>query len=150
MPTPPLVKDIHEEATQMLAVHGNYATCEDILSREFGAILQRTQVLLTLATLTLTITGFSGPSIAESGPFSRYTMVVGLVFVLAAILVALVGILRVRWTTQYATQEPVQALEAIIAYRNDKTRKFVVGMILLVIGLCLYVASLTAFLFHLG
>src|SRR4051812_31485428 len=98
-----MATDVRDEAARLLALHGGadrLASCLEVISRQFATIQSRTQLLLTLATITLTITGFSGPRIAESGEFARYSLVAGLGFVLLAVAV-LLSTLRIRWLTQF-------------------------------------------------
>ncbi len=96
--------------------------------------------------LALTITGFSGPKIVQTNLFARYSMVLGIIFVLAAMLILLVGGLRIRWVTQMIGDTPRATLSSIILYRNRKTCLYFVELSLLVIGLTGYVASVVTYL----
>ena len=120
----------------------------EFLRHHFDVIQARSQLLLTLSTLALTITGFSGPKIAQTNLFARYSMTIGIVFVLVAIIVLLLGGLRIRWTTQFLGGEPEQTLIRIIRYRNHKTRLYFLELALLVIGLTAYVASVVTYLLY--
>jgi hypothetical protein len=140
--------DSESEAREMLALHGGgreaLARSLDLLSRQFLVIQSRSQLLLTLATITLTITGFSGPRMAESGPGARLGLVLGLVFVLAAVTLLLAN-LRIRWLTQFLGEDPQRSLVAVLRYRNAKTRWYLAQIILLVIGLGCYVGAIIAY-----
>ena len=96
--------------------------------------------------LALTITWFSGPKIVQTSLFARYSMVLGIIFVLAAMLILLVGGLRIRWVTQMIGDTPRATLSSIILYRNRKTCLYFVELSLLVIGLTGYVASVVTYL----
>jgi hypothetical protein len=138
-----------DEAARLYDMYGGadrLARCMEFLRHHFDVIQARSQLLLTLATIALTITGFSGPKIAETGPFSRIAMVVGITFVLAAIALLLLGGLRIRWTTQLMEDDPEKTLVRIIRYRNTKTRFYFWELALLVIGLASYVASVASYL----
>lgn len=135
-----------DEAAHMLELHGTAAAAMKALSAQFSVIQSRTQLLLTLATLTLTITGFSGPKIALSGAFARGAMIAGLVLVLAGVVAALIGSLRIRWLTQFIGGDAREELAAIIAYRNRKTAWFAWELLLVVGGLSCYVAAVIAYL----
>ncbi|MBA2481049.1 MAG: hypothetical protein H0V44_10320 [Planctomycetes bacterium] len=136
-----------EEGAHLLGLHhGNAAEAMKVLSAQFAVIQSRTQLLLTLATLTLTITGFSGPRIAHSGAFARYALSGGLGLVLVGVVALLWGSLRIRWLTQYIDADPAQALTAMIAQRNHRTAWFGVQLVLLVSGLAAYVAAVIAYL----
>ncbi|MGB6123202.1 MAG: hypothetical protein WBG80_14940, partial [Bacteroidota bacterium] len=106
----------------------------------------RSHLLLTLGTLALTITGFSGPKIAQTNLFARYSMAFGIVFVLSALVILLLGSLRIRWTTQIMGSDARETLSRIIRYRNQKTRLYFLELTLLVIGLTSYVASIVTYL----
>ncbi len=140
-----------DEAREMVDLFGgpeHLGKAIEFLRHHFDVIQARSQLLLTLSTLALTITGFSGPKIAQTNLFARYSMTIGIVFVLVAIVVLLVGGLRIRWTTQFLGGEPEQTLIRIIRYRNHKTRLYFLELALLVIGLTAYVASVVTYLLY--
>ena len=120
----------------------------EFMRHHFDVIQARSQLLLTLATLALTITGFSGPKIAQTNLFARYSMALGIVFVLSAVVILLLGGLRIRWTTQFLGDDARETLIRIIRYRNHKTRLYFVELGLLVIGLTAYVASVVTYLLY--
>ncbi len=136
----------HEEARSLLVRFSNLTACQQVIAHQFDVLQARTHMMLTLATLTLTITGFSGPKIAASNVVSQYTMILGLVFVLAAVVVTLGGTLRIRWLTQIGQGEAEAVLQDMIAYRNQKTRLFRIELTLLVLGLTFYVASVITYM----
>ncbi len=135
-----------EEAAELLRIYaGDFAKCLDLLNGQFSVIQGRSQLLLTLGTVALTITGFSGPKIAESCAFSRYSMTAGILLVLIAMILTLIGTLGIRWSTQFKASTPLETLTDIITYRNRKTKLYEAEMLFLVIGLAFYVASVMAF-----
>src|SRR3954470_20231476 len=104
-----------EEADHLLQLHGGdtgMADCLRVISGQFVVLQTRSQLLLTLATIVMTITGFSGPRIAASGLFARYAMAIGLVLTLVAIVVLLLN-LRIRWLTQFHESSPRETLVAV-------------------------------------
>ncbi len=138
----------HEEARHLLAVGSGLRGALEMLVTQFNVLQTRSQVLLTVSTLALTITGFSGPRIAESGVFPRLAMAAGLVLVLASMLLIIGGSLRIRWVTQFRAP-PGGGDEALVAqilcYRDRKTRLFFAELCLLLAGLAAYVAAVVAF-----
>ncbi|MDH3251238.1 MAG: hypothetical protein OEM41_00525 [Ignavibacteria bacterium] len=120
--------------------------CLEVVRQQFTVIQARSQLLLTLSTLALTITGFSGPRIAQTNAFARYSMALGIVFVLVAIIVLLIGSLRIRWITQFEERDPYEMLTRVIQYRDQKTRLYSWELTLLGIGLTSYVASVVTYL----
>lgn len=138
-----------EEAEHMLALRpqpGALASCLDLISQQLIVIQVRSQLLLTLSTLTLTITGFSGPQIARTSPFARYSIVAGVGCVLLSTILILVSSLRVRWVTQFAGADAISTLSEMIAYRNRKTVFYFWELFLIIVGLTSYVAGLITYL----
>jgi len=135
-----------EEARSLLNRFSNMTGCQQVITHQFDVLQSRTHMMLTLATLTLTITGFSGPKIAASNVVSQYAMVFGLVFVLAAVVVTLAGTLRIRWLTQIGEGDAESVIRDMITYRNKKTRLFRIELTLLVFGLTLYVVSVVTYM----
>ena len=140
-----------EEAARLLGLFSGedrLGAAIEFMRHHFDVIQARSQLLLTLSTLALTITGFSGPKIAQTNLFARYSMAVGIVFVLFSVVILLLGGLRIRWTTQFLGDDPLETLERIIRYRNLKTRLYFIELSLLVIGLSAYVASVVTYLLY--
>lgn len=133
------------EARRLLALYGDAARAHDVVRQQFMVLQTRSQLLLTLATITLTITGFSGPKMAESGPLARWGMVAGLALVLLAVLLLLTG-LRVKWLSQFDAGSPEATLAEAIAYRDRKTLRFQTEIALLGAGVASYVGAVIAYL----
>ena len=143
-----MTPDPEDEARELLALQGGgreaLARAVELLSRQFLVIQNSSQLLLTLATITLTITGFSGPKMAESGVLARVGLVAGLIFVLLAVVLLLAN-LRIRWLTHFIGPDPQRSLVAALRYRNAKTRWYLVQIVLLSIGLGCYVGAIVAY-----
>jgi hypothetical protein len=138
----------HSESRHLLAIAGDLRGALDMVTKQFNVLQTRAQLLLTVATLALTITGFSGPRIAAAGYFQRYAMAAGLVFVLASMLIILGGSLRIKWVTQFRAPpggDDAALLAQIVCHRDRKTRLFFVELCLLLAGLTLYVAAVVAY-----
>jgi len=134
------------EAELLLSLHdGRLAPAMAVVSAHFTVIQTRSQLLLTLATLTLTITGFSGPHMAHSGWPARIGMVLGLALVLAGVIL-LLATLRTIWLTKLIESDPTTSLARMIAYRDSKTRVYRWQLTLLSLGLSSYVFAVIAFL----
>jgi hypothetical protein len=131
---------------EMMGGPGELGKTMEFLRHHFDVIQARSQLLLTLSTLALTITGFSGPKIAQTNAFARYSMAFGIVFVLLGMVLLLLGGLRIRWTTQLFDDSAEKTIARIIRYRNAKTRLYFVELTLLVIGLAAYVSAVVTYL----
>lgn len=117
-----------------------------LLTDSFNILQNRAQMLLSLVTITLTITGFSGPRIAESSFVARISIAFGLVFAIASVLIMMTGPLRLDWCTQTRTVDIDQSLVKLIDQRNFRTHRYQVASVCLVIGLTGYVVSVISFL----
>ncbi len=140
-------KSAEEEADHLLQLYKNDAPAVlGVLQSQFMSVASRAQMLLQLAGLTITVTGFSGASIARSGRPAAILVVSGLVVVLIAASHSLGGILRIRWMTQLAPCSPRETVVAAIRLRDDKTRVFSRSLALLIVGLALYIGSVSLLL----
>ena len=137
-----------DEARHLLALYGSPSEVGKVLAIQFTVIQSRTQLVLTMATIILSVSGFSGPRIANSGPFARHAMIIGLCCVLLAVVTALVGSLRINWLTQFMHPDPVQRLSLMITYRNRKTTWYVWELAMVVCGLACFVLALISYLQH--
>lgn len=137
----------YEEAKQILSDHhDNYPESLKIVIEQFTKLQNRSQILLTVATIALTVTGFSGSKIAATGIIPRVLIVVGLVFILAGIIVILGQTLSLKWATQIRLPSHEKTLEAIILHRNKKSHTYCTALLLVVTGLCLFVSSIAFYL----
>lgn len=137
-----------QESEHLLALYGGgdaaLGRALDVLRSQFSTIQTRGQLLLTLATITLTITGFSGAKIVESGgAVARWGLALGLVFVLITIIMLLIN-LRVRWLTSFPGT-PHEVLVAVLRHRDAKTDWYLLQITLLGIGLTCYVSAVIAY-----
>lgn len=136
-----------EEADHLLELFGgDAARVTSVIQVQLTQLASRAQALLQLAGLTITVTGFSGASIARSGTLAAFLVVAGLVVVLLGASLSMGGILRVRWTTQLAPCPPRDAIISAIEMRDKKTRAFARSLALLIVGLALYIGSVALLL----
>ena len=136
-----------EELEFLKEIHGgDQAKVFSYLRGSFALLQTRSQMLLGLATICLTITGFSGPRMAQSNPFSRIFIGLGLAFVLASVSAVVAGPLRLRWMTQWRADSLDETLVEHLIRRNDKTRLYKMATALLLIGLSGYLLSLICYL----
>ena len=135
------------EARQILQDHqGDYPAGLKVITEQFTKLQNRSQILLTVGTIALTVTGFSGSKIAATGMIPRLLIVSGLAFVLSGIIVLLAQTLSLKWATQIRLSTQEQTLEAILTHRNKKTQTYGIALLLVVIGLALHVSSVGFYL----
>jgi hypothetical protein len=110
----------------------------EMVQAQLGVLVLRTQVMLSLSGIVITVTGFSGRAIATTSLLARVSVVAGLLLVLSAAAVATLGVLRLRWMTQELGGEPLAVLQRAIALRDRKSRFLAVALSLFVTGFALY------------
>ena len=81
-----------EEAERLLAFCSHPREAYDLLEKQMSVLVMRTQVMLSLCGIVITVTGFSGRAVAETGELARGCMVVGMAAVLGAASVAIGGV----------------------------------------------------------
>jgi hypothetical protein len=127
------------EARNILELCGGDAReAFDVVHSQLAVLVLRTQVMLSLSGIVITVTGFSGRAIAQTSALARGTIVAGLLIVLAGAAVAVWGVLRLRWLTQEIAPDPLQTLERALALRDRKSRFLSVALALFVTGFSLY------------
>ena len=136
-----------EEAKEMLKTFKEFPKSYNIITSQLNILHSRHQMMLTLATLTLTITGFSGPKMAASNPISKYGMIFGIFWVLLSIILILLSTLNLTWFTQFHGETDEETLILLIERRNLRTKLFYLQLITLVIGLTSYVIAVMGYLY---
>ena len=137
-----------EELEHLKSIYGSESVPElySQLRDGFATLQSRSHVLLSLVIICLTITGFSGPSIAASGVVSKVAMVVGLCFVLSAAGCLLMGAFDLQWITRYRGDGVDDTLVQLLKRRNRRTRTYRIATVLLVSGLTSYVVSIVVYM----
>ncbi|MEN8173967.1 MAG: hypothetical protein ABFS03_13935 [Chloroflexota bacterium] len=137
-----------EELNQLKVIYGENQIDKlySVLTDSFNVLQNRAQMLLSLITITLTITGFSGPQIAKSSVTARISIAIGLGFVLLSALILMAGPLRLSWCTRLRSSDIDQSLIKLIDQRNLRTRRYHAASVSLVVGLIGYVTSVIGFL----
>jgi hypothetical protein len=140
-----------EEIALFREIHGANALPRhfESLTASFNVLQNRSQMLLSLITICLTVSGFSGPKIVQAGSFARYSLIVGIVFVLFSVFLLLTGPLPLRWVYEYrAAGEIENTLRMLIQCRDMRSRRYRAAAVCLTIGLNAYMISLIRYLFQ--
>jgi hypothetical protein len=130
------------EAQRVLDFFGDKVKALETVERQLGILVLRTQVLLSLSGIVITVTGFSGKQIAQSGRPGPELIVSGLATVLAAASVLVAGVLRLTWVTKEIGEDGLETVARGIALRDAKAWYLQVAMILFVVGFALYVGAI--------
>lgn len=132
------VPSTHVEAKRILELTGSPLRAFELLERQLSALVLRTQVLLSLSGIVITVTGFSGRAIAETGLVARLSIALGLMVVLLGAAVAFAGVLRLRWLTQALSDDPQETLVRGLELRDRKSRMLDIALRLFIAGFALY------------
>jgi hypothetical protein len=141
--------DRQQEADRLLSVHegaGGWAAIMQRLEAQMNVLHGRTQVLLTLCGVVVTVTGFSGRIIAGTSLLAKISIITGLTLVLVAAAVGVFGVLPVKWLTQQPGNDPRGWLLNVLTYRDRKTVAYRWATALLLLGLAVYVISIALML----
>ena len=137
-----------EELKYLFEIYGEGNTSKvfDLLIQSSSVLHGRSQLLLSLATICLTISGFSGPKIAATGFFTRGCLAFGLIFILLSVFVVITGPLHLRWGTQRRAESLRDSLLYLIQQRNTRTQKYHAAVVLLIVGLSGFVGSVIGYI----
>lgn len=141
------MSDASTEARAIMALcEGNGLRAFEMVQAQLAVLVLRTQVMLSLSGIVITVTGFSGRAIAQTGLVARLCIVCGLFLVLSAAGVAVGGVLRLKWITQELATDMLVTLERALEIRNRKSRFLGVALALFVCGFGLYCLAIAQLL----
>jgi hypothetical protein len=136
-----------EEAEQILELAGgDRRAAYEIVERQLAVLVLRTQVMLSLSGIVITVTGFSGRTIAQTSAVARGCIAGGILIVLTAAAVAIWGVLRISWLTQTLHQDAITMLRDGIALRDRKARFLKLSLVLFIAGFSLYCVAIAQLL----
>ncbi|WPJ96961.1 hypothetical protein SH580_04470 [Coraliomargarita algicola] len=142
-----ITPEIKAEATTILELcKGDLMAALKVAESQLNIVYTRAQVLMSLAGMVVTVTGFSGRLIAGSSPAAQLFIVAGLLVSLSSAAWVFRRVMRVQWITTLASQDKEHALEQALYRRNRKTRAYTIGGTLLFVGLLLYAISIALML----
>lgn len=114
----------------------------------FNVLQTRSAMLMSLVTLCLTISGFSGHRIAAAGTLPAALLSIGLALSVSSAVLLLMGPLQLRWATRRRCDEGLDAtLTALLTLRNVRTRRYHAAAGVLVLGLTAYVGAVILSIF---
>lgn len=136
-----------EEIRRILALtRGDPAKAYELVQSQLSVLVLRTQVMLSLSGIVITVTGFSGRAIAQTSSLARALISLGIMVVLAAAAVAIGGVLRLRWLTQELTDDVEQTLRKMLEIRDRKSGYLRAALLLFLVGFCCYCVSIALML----
>lgn len=139
--------EITQEAKAILTLtEGSMKAAMEVAQKQLDVIYLRAQVLMSLAGMVVTVTGFSGRLIAGSSTAAQIFLVAGLFVSLSSAIWVFLRVMRVRWVTVFLAENPDTALEQALLRRDQKTCAYKKGGLALCIGLVLYCISISLML----
>ncbi len=118
----------------------------DRIVNQFIILQTRSGLMLSLITICLTISGFSGHRIAAAGLLPAILLAMGLFLSVCAAGVLFTGPLHLRWATQHSCDAGLDAtLMAMLRLRNFRTRRYFTAGIILITGLACYMSAVILF-----
>ncbi len=139
-----------DEARAILGVTASAREALSIVESQLNVLYTRAQVLVSLAGVMVTVTGFSGRIIAGTDGRAQALLIVGLVLVLLAAMWVFATVMTIRWVTGSLTGDTEADLAGLLRRRNRKTRAYMVGGFILFVGLALYVWAIAIMLANPG
>ena len=136
-----------DEVKRIIALtKGDPVKAYELVQAQLSVLVLRTQVMLSLSGIVITVTGFSGRSIAQTSELARNLVAVGIVIVLGAAGVAIGGVLRLQWLTQQLTDDTEQTLVRMLDMRDQKSRYLSAALLLFMGGFACYCVSIALML----
>lgn len=138
-----------DEVTKILALSkGDPERAYGVVERQLSVLVLRTQVMLSLSGIVVTVTGFSGRAIAQTNELARVLVSVGILVVLAAAATAIGGVLRLRWLTQELADDMRDTLHRMLEIRDTKSRFLSVALLLFIAGFSCYCIAIAQMLLN--
>jgi len=134
------------EAQRILNLVKEPRLAYEMVERQLAVLVVRTQVILSLSGIVITVTGFSGRAVAQVSFLARLFITTGMFAVLAAAAVGIMGVLRVHWLSSTITDEPLETLERALRIRDQKARYLTLSLLLWVGGFSLYCVAVAQLL----
>lgn len=136
-----------DEVRRIIALtKGDPGKAYELVQSQLSVLVLRTQVMLSLSGIVITVTGFSGRAIAQTSELARTLVAVGILVVLAAAAVAIGGVLRLKWLTQDLDDDVTVTLSRMLDLRDKKTRFLAVSLAVFVAGFACYCVAIALML----
>lgn len=138
---------VADEVKRIIALtQGDAVRAYQLVQDQLSVLVLRTQVMLSLSGIVITVTGFSGKAIAQTSELARVLVASGILIVLAAAAVAIGGVLRLRWLTQELTDDFEQTLVRMLSMRDQKSKYLTAALVLFVVGFACYCVAIALML----
>lgn len=130
----------------MTLTRGDPVKAYELIQQQLSVLVLRTQVMLSLSGIVITVTGFSGRTIAQTSELARNLVATGIMVVLGAAGVAIGGVLRLKWLTQEMTDDTEQTLDRMLDMRDQKARYLNASLLIFMVGFACYCIAIALML----
>lgn len=136
-----------DEVKRILTLtRGDPVKAYELVQSQLSVLVLRTQVMLSLSGIVITVTGFSGRTIAQTSELARNLVASGILIVLGAAGFAIGGVLRLKWLTQELSDETEVMLMRMLAMRDQKARYLNTALLLFMVGFACYCVAIALML----
>ncbi len=125
---------------------GDAGRAFDMVEQQLSVLVMRAQVMLSLSGIVITVTGFSGRAIAQSGRLAQVLVAAGIIVVLLSAAIAIGGVLRLRWLTQELSDDVLDTLGRMLRIRDEKSKSLSFALVLFVLGFACYCVAIAQML----
>lgn len=142
--------DNNEEVQNLLKLFNNdLLKAIEYIERQLNTLYTRAQVLLSLAGVAVTVTGFSGRIIASTNLASQLFIIGGLAVIICSVIYIFTTVMSIKWVSSIMDPlNPVQTVLLLLERRNVKTKAYTRGGRILCLGLILYAVAVAIMLLN--
>jgi hypothetical protein len=112
-----------------------------LLSGQLSVLKSQAQMLMGLAGLTITVTGFSGHNMVRGGWLPTGAMLGGIACILGAIIITLRAVSHLRWVTQDLDDDLTNTARVVIVRRDGQQHALTIAGALVALGMCGYLVA---------
>lgn len=143
----PPSSDEEREVDAILSRFGeDLATLHALMDAQLSTLHARAQSLIGLASVVITVTGFSGRIIADTNDYAQWLIIIGITLVGLSAAVTMLYVLPIRWLTSYIDLPAREWLLTALERRRTKNRALIVALWLISVGMAFYIASIAVML----
>jgi hypothetical protein len=129
------------EAETLAATFERSQDLVSLLSGQLAVLRTQAQTFLGIAGICISVTGFAGHNMVNAGPLSALAMIVGVAFILVAIVITIRCLSSVRWVTQDLGSGNLELARRVIARRDRLLRQLNLAAALIAVGLACYLLA---------
>lgn len=130
----------------LVLAKGDLAQGWHIINSQMQVMVLRTQVLLSLSGILVSVTGFSGRYIAATSYSAKVFVVTGVVLVLASATAAIAGVLRLKWLSRAVVDDTEESLRNMLQLRDHKQFFLNVASWIFIVGFACYCIAIAEML----